>query len=164
MNIAMGIKKMSSNLDELINRMERLQKTTGSVGVTVEDGIHEPSGMLYTDLHWIHAAGSSANNLPPRNVALVAKISFNGEDILRKGMDKYFSNLNKKGAMKPEDVFKPYLEGLLDYTKNYVFGSTTKLAPNSPYTISLKGKNSPMVDTGQLMDAWKVRINGKVVS
>jgi len=164
MNIAMGIKKLSSNLDELERRLKNLKSTRGSVGVTVEDGVHEPSGMLYTDLHWIHAAGSSANNLPPRNVALVAKLSFNGEDILRSGMDKYFSNLNKKGTMKPEDVFKPYLEGLLDYTKNYVFGSTTKLAPNSPYTISLKGKNSPMIETGQLMDAWKVRINGKVVN
>ena len=80
-----------------------------------------------------------------------------------KSLNKYFSNLDKKQPMSVEDVFTPFLNGMLDYTQNYVFGSVSKLAPNSPYTIEMKGKNSPMIDTGQLMDQWKVRINGRVI-
>ena len=163
MNLLMGLSKMSDNLEELERRMRELERTEASVGVTAEDGIHEPSGMTYVDLHWLHHAGSSKNNLPPRPVSTIVRMSYKGEDILMKSLNKYFSNLDKKQPMSVEDVFTPFLNGMLDYTQNYVFGSVSKLAPNSPYTIEMKGKNSPMIDTGQLMDQWKVRINGRVI-
>lgn len=164
MNLLMGLSRISDNLDELERRMVALQKIEASVGVTAEDGIHEPSGMTYVDLHWLHHAGSSKNNLPARPVATIVRMSYKGEDILMKSLNKYFSHLDKKQPMSVEDVFTPFLNGMLDYAKDEVFGNTSKLAKNSPYTISLKGKDSPMQDTNQLMNAWKVRINGKVVN
>ncbi|AUR94296.1 coil containing protein [Vibrio phage 1.193.O._10N.286.52.C6] len=164
MNLLIGLSKMSDNIDELVSRVEKLQKVQASVGVTREDGIHEPSGMTYVDLHWLHHAGSSKNNLPARPISSIALMSFNGEPLIKKSLDKYFSNLNKRnGGGSAGDVFKPYLKGLLDYTQNYVFGSVSKLAPNSPYTVKMKGKNSPLQDTNQLASQWKVRINGKVI-
>jgi len=163
MHLLMGLSKMSDNLEELERRMRELERTEGSVGVTVEDGIHEPSGMTYVDLHWLHHAGSSKNNLPARPVATIVRMSYKDEDILMKSLNKYFSNLDKKQPMSVEDVFTPFLSGMLDYAKDEVFGNTSKLAKNSPYTISIKGKDSPMQDTNQLMDEWKVRINGRVI-
>ena len=164
MNLLMGLSKMSDNLEELERRMRKLERTEASVGVTAEDGIHEPSGMTYVDLHWLHHAGSSKNNLPPRPVSTIVRMSYKGEDILMKSLNKYFSNLAKKQPMSVEDVFTPFLNGMLDYAKDEVFGSTSKLAKNSPYTIEMKGKDSPMQDTNQLTNTWKVRINNKVVN
>lgn len=165
--IAMSLKKMSSNLHELERRMKELQNTTAHVGVDSTDGIHEGSGMLYTELHWLHHSGYTTNGrrVPARPVSTVVRYTFKGEDILRKGLDKYFSNLNKKGGViSAEAALKPWLTSMLDYAKYEVFGSTTKLESNSPYTIKMKGFDSPMVDTGELRDQWKVRINGTVVS
>lgn len=163
MNIAMGIKKMSSNLDELELRLKELQKVEATVGIT-NDGKHPNFDGSYHDLMWIQHSGVSSKRIPPRPLGTISLLTFKGEDIMRRSLNKYFSNLNKKGGvLSAEDALKPWLKGMYEHSLN-IFGNTTFLEPNAQYTIDRKGFDAPLVESGSLKAAWGIKINGKVVN
>lgn len=162
MNIAMGIKKMSSNLDELERRLKELQRVEATVGIT-NDGKHPNFDGSYHDLMWMQHSGVASKNIPPRPLGSIALLSFKGEDIMRKSLNKYFRNLNKRGGViSAEDALKPWLKGMYEHSLN-IFGNKTFLEPNAQFTIDKKGFNSPLIESGSLKAAWAIKINGKKV-
>lgn len=158
MNIAMGIKKMSSNLDELERRLKELQKVEATVGIT-NDGKHPNFDGSFHELMWMQHSGVSSKRIPPRPLGSISLLTFKGEDIMRKSLNKYFSNLDKKGGViSAEDTLKPWLKGMYEHSLN-LFGNKTFLRPNAQFTIDSKGFNAPLVESGSLKAAWGVKIN-----
>ena len=161
MNLLMGLSKMSDNLEELERRMRELERTEASVGIT-NDGKHPNFDGSYHELMWLQHAGSSRQNLPPRPLATIAMAGYDGKKALKQGLDRYFSNIEKKGKVSAEDALMPFLKGLHKYSIN-IFGNKTFLEPNAQFTIDKKGFDSPLIESGSTKDAWNIKINGTVI-
>lgn len=159
MNLLMGLSKMTDNLEELERRMRELERTEAHVGNTKGDQPHPNFEGSYNDLFWLQHSGSTKARIPPRPIASIASMSYKGEDLLRKGLDKYFNNLDKKSTFSAEDALKPWLKGFYDHSVA-MFGDTTVLKSNAQFTIDQKGFNAPLVEEGHLKSAWGVMING----
>lgn len=158
----MGLSKMTDNLEELERRMRALESLDATVGNTKGDQPHPNFDGSYNSLFWIQHSGSTKARIPPRPIASIA-MSYKGEDLLRKGLGKYFSNLEKKSNFTAEDALKPWLKGFYEYSVS-MFGDTTVLKSNAQFTIDKKGgRNTPLIETGALKDAWGVLINGERV-
>lgn len=163
MNLLMGLKKVSSNLDELERRLKELQRVDASVGVT-NDGKHPSFEGSFHELMWLQHGGVSSKNIPPRPLGTISLLTFKGEEIMRKSLNKYFNNLNKKGGMlSAEDALKPWLKGMYKHSLN-MFGNTTFLKPNKQFTVDKKGFQGPLVESSALRDSWGITINGVVVT
>ncbi|AUR93485.1 coil containing protein [Vibrio phage 1.187.O._10N.286.49.F1] len=159
MNLLMGLSKMSDNLKELERRMRELEGLDAAVGNTKGNQHHPTFEGSYNDLFWLQHSGSTKARIPPRPIATIAKMSYKGEDLLRKGLNKYFSNLDKKSTFTAEDALKPWLKGFYDHSVA-MFGDTTVLKSNAQFTIDQKGFNAPLIETGSLKSAWGVMIDG----
>ncbi|CAM0045390.1 tail completion or Neck1 protein [Vibrio phage K406] len=158
MNLLMGLSKISDNLEELERRMRELEDLDMSIGNTKGNQQHPNFNGSYNDLFWIQHSGSTKARIPPRPIASIA-MSYKGEDLLRKGLNTYFSNLEKKSTFTAEGALKPWLKGFYEYSLS-IFGSTTVLKSNAQFTIDKKGFNAPLIETGALKGAWGVLING----
>ena len=159
MNLLMGLSKMSDNLAELERRMRALEDLDASIGNTKGDQPHPNFSEGYNALFWLQHSGSTKARIPPRPIATIASMSYKGEDLLRKGLDTYFSNLTKKSTFSAEDALKPWLKGFYDHSVA-MFGDTKVLKSNAQFTIDQKGFNAPLVEEGNLKSAWGVMING----
>ena len=158
MNLLMGLSKMTYNLEELERRMRKLEDLDMSIGNTKGNQPHPNFSEGYNSLFWLQHSGSTKARIPPRPIASIA-MSYKGEDLLRKGLGKYFSNLEKKSNFTAEDALKPWLKGFYEYSLS-VFGNTTVLKSNAQFTIDQKGFNAPLIETSALKDAWGVLIDG----
>ena len=159
MNLLMGLSKMSDNLEELERRMRALEGLDTSIGNTKGNQPHPNFNGSYNDLFWLQHSGSTKARIPPRPIASIASMSYKGEDLLRKGLNKYFSNLDKKSTFTAEDALKPWLKGFYDHSVA-MFGDTTVLKSNAQFTIDQKGFNAPLIGEGHLRAAWGVMIDG----
>ncbi|AUR89075.1 coil containing protein [Vibrio phage 1.121.O._10N.286.46.C4] len=158
--LAIGLGLKSSNLDNLIKRMEDLEKQEAFVGVKPSQGVHS-SGLNFTDLLWIHHMGVPSRNIPSRPISSIAKMTFKGHTVLRKSLDKYFSQLDKKRAPVAADkVLQPFAEELWEYSWD-IFGDTSYLENNAQSTIDRKGFDAPMFETGELRGQWSYYLNDK---
>lgn len=158
----MGLSKMSDNLEELERRMRELEGTEAHIGNTKGNQQHPNFEGSYNDLFWLQHSGSTKARIPPRPISSIASMSYKGEDLLSKGLNKYFSALDKKSTFTAEDALKPWLKGFYDHSVA-MFGDTTVLKSNAQFTIDKKGFNQPLIETGALRSAWGVTINNKVV-
>ncbi|AUR91495.1 coil containing protein [Vibrio phage 1.161.O._10N.261.48.C5] len=159
MNLLMGLSKISDNLDELERRMRDLENLNATVGNTKGNQPHPNFDGSYNDLFWLQHSGSTKARIPPRPIASIASMSYKGDDLLKKGLQQYFSNIDKKGKMSAEQALKPWLKGFYDYSLS-IFGNTTMLKSNAQFTIDKKGFNQPLIETGALKEAWGVMIEG----
>ena len=160
MNLLMGLSKMSDNLEELERRMRELERINVSIGNTKGNQPHPNFDGSYNDLFWLQHSGSTKARIPPRPIAVISKMSYKGEDLLRKGLNKYFINLDKKSKMSAEQALTPWLKGFYEHSLS-IFGNTTFLKSNAQFTIDQKGgRNTPLIDEGHLKAAWGVLIDG----
>lgn len=156
--LAIGINLLEDYTKELESRLLELEKQEVFIGVTPEQGTHEPSGLNYTDLLWIHDNGIPDKNIPPRPVAEWSLLTFEDDSSLAKPLKTYLSDLSKKPNISLENVVKPFAYSMWQ-TGYDVFGNLNYLESNAESTIKKKGKNSPLIDTGELRDEWGVYIN-----
>jgi len=164
MSLAMGLVKVSDHVAELEKRLKALEKLDAGVGNTKGNMTHETYEEGFNNLFWLQHSGSTKAKIPPRPIATISAMTFKGEDLIRKGLTSYFKDLDKKGKVNPEDALMPFLKGLYEYSYD-IFGDNTFLKPNAEYTIKLKnGRDTPLIDSGSLRDAWGILIDGKGVN
>ncbi len=155
--LAIGIELLEDYTKELERRLKELEKQEVFIGVKAEQGTHQPSGLNYTDLLWIHDIGSS--KLPARPVAEWTLLSFNKDKTLRDGLKKFLSDIDKPSSpISAKEAVTPFTNAMWRAGYN-VFGNLNYLESNAEYTIDRKGFNSPLIETGELRDQWSVYIN-----
>lgn len=133
----------------------KLHKQKVEVGHFQEQGIHTGSGLTYVELMKKHHYGYEfdGKTVPARRVL----------DVLGFRVKSYMSTQGKAHFLKwaktsNTDSSRMLLltgigKDLRDIEKS-IFGIPSQFIPsNAPLTIALKGDNSPMFDSGELMEA-----------
>ena len=164
----MGLKrrliKKGNTLDKLAKQIHTINGESVEVGHYETQGLH-PSGFTYPELMAIHHTGNPEDNLPARPVlSILAFRMFSPnrvkDPVIRRAITKWLkgpiapsSNINMLNSIGRELVRK----------EKAIFGSGV-LVKNAPRTISIKGSNSPLIDTGDLRDhtSYKTSIDDKV--
>lgn len=156
---------VESHLDELEKRLMELEKSTSFVGYDQSQGTHKESKMTYPNMIALHSAGVPSKNIPARPVFDIAARSFDFKKSgINKAMKKYFKNIKSKPLLSSEDVNKVFVKGFAKEVTN-TFGDPNKLESNSDSTINRKkGRNTPLVDTKELMNNLGYSINNKSIS
>lgn len=154
-----SVKRKTNVVKPLLKRLEKIKNNNPKVqsGYFPSTGIHQGSGESYAQLMDLHEYGfdRSVFFLAPRPVRQITMLQLRSNkslwlDDVRgyiKGTKTLNQSLNKIGLEITE-------------TAKNVFGSSL-LLPNSPVTVSKKGgRNTPLVDTGDLKDhwSWKVKL------
>lgn len=143
------------DLQKLKRRFKSLDQAYTEIGFF--DGEQHPDAeMSFASLMTILEYGSPTNNIPARypfHIIATSNSPSKDRDVRRR-IKTYFSELGEKDGS----------DALLDYIgKHYhkkltnLFGNSSKLEPNAPSTIARKGKNTPLVDEGALVDNLKYK-------
>jgi len=148
---ASSFKGNTKGLDKLLKRVKELDNATLDVGYF--DDIHQSSGLPVAAIAAINNEGVSENGMyiPARPfVSEALRMAF-----------------FQKAAMRPTRQLLDY-KIPLKLTLGRIGSQAVELfkwniyngawADNAPYTISLKGKNAPLVDTGEMASLTKYRI------
>lgn len=148
---ASSFKGNTKGLDKLLKRVSELKDAKLDVGYF--DDIHQGSGLPVAAIAAINNEGVSENGMyiPARPfVSEALRMAF-----------------FQKAAMRPARQLLDY-KIPLKLTLGRIGSQAVELfkwniyngawADNAPYTISLKGKNSPLVDTGEMASLTKYRI------
>ena len=161
-----SIKKGKGDFHKKIAQLKKLGQQNVAAGHFAEQGQHEDSEMSYVDLmKFHHKGGTSANGVKSPSRPVRAKMMMYGTRAAVSS--KLVRNAFKEwsgGRISNEGFFKALGTTLVQYERS-VFGATGPLEPNAALTIALKGKNDPLIATGDLIDhvAYKTSISKKVV-
>lgn len=149
------VTRQTKVIEELRKRIKEASRAGVESGYFPESGIHEESGMHYAELMDLHEHGSYSAEppIPARPVRLQtmkfleAQSNVWSESVSRylRGKDSLSNSLNKIGAA-------------ITVNAQSIFG-TDRLTPNAPSTVKDKGRNEPLVDSGDLRDAWTWKIH-----
>ena len=146
--------KKGKDTEKLLRSFANLASKSLRVGHFEADGKHY-SGMSYPDLMELHhtGTGTGSGEIPPRPILdLLSYRIFNTRGIrdlvVKREINKLLKNPEKISLLNVvgEQIVK---------IEKSLFGSGGPLLANSPYTIALKGRDDPLVDSGTLRD--KVR-------
>lgn len=140
-------KKNSKGLEKLMEHFRKITNTEVDVGYFEDSGTHSESNIPYAALMRIHEDGLG---------------DFPARPAIREGAKKIERNLDKgtlaivmnntitQVGRLPENS-KILGEAVAGQMRS-IFGDVGLLAPNAPTTIYRKGKDEPLVDTGELRD------------
>lgn len=145
--------------NQLISNMKKLNKATASYGYFSEQGTHDSSGMKYAELMHLHevvgvVSGNGLVQRRPFEIALMRNTGTMSQEI-SKNLKGYL-----KGVYSLDGMLSQSAKFGVDITKA-IFGDTSQLPSNRPATIAKKGRNEPLVDTGDLVNnmAYKTSVN-----
>ena len=144
--------KKNAFLPKLKKRLEELTKTDIKVGYFEDSGSHSQAKVPYAVLMCWHELG--LGNYPARPA-----IDIGGELVIqsfRKGeFRRQVSSLLIEGVK--QNILNNIATGMTEIVSD-VFGSS-KLVDNADSTISRKGDNSPLIETGELLSNIGYKIN-----
>lgn len=156
----MSIKRTTRELEKLLARINKLKRASVDSGYTSSSGIHPDYGMSYASLMSFHEYGGKSDKnhyVPPRPVRQRTV------EILQH--NKSFWDHSIKGYLKGTFSLNTTLNKIgieMMDTAHSVFGDKVMLQHNSPITQHLKGsRDTPLVDSGSLRDAWTWKVNIK---
>ena len=113
------------------------------------------SDITNAQIMFIMENGSLPNHIPPRPV-LQKTIDYAKRhlvnDAVSEGVQRYLLTHNIKDF---ENALEKMCIRMENYAKKGIRRKELDLAPNSPYTIKLKGSDIPLLDTGQLANSIK---------
>ncbi|MGX9869048.1 hypothetical protein [Enterobacter mori] len=143
--------------EKLLGSVKALGKKQCSVGYFADQGTHSGSNMSYPELMFlqeVHGVRSLSG--------LVHRRLFENTAIRHRAdiRNNIRSSLKRSLMTDPNVVFTSFgkeVQGLL----RKGFGDTGLLPSNAPATIARKGKNSPLVDTGELKSKLTYRVEPK---
>ena len=155
---------IESHFCELEKRIKELAKSESFVGYDQSQGIHEDSGLSYPHLVGVLSAGYSPNNLPARPIFDITHQTFTFKDSsMKKDLTKYFSDIaNKSTKITTKQINENFAKDLSDEVLS-IFGNTNKLASNAESTIKKKGRDEPLVDTGNLKNNLAYSVNDEAI-
>lgn len=144
--------KYKQNTQNLKKIKDFGKNTVAHVGI-VETQTHS-SGIDMAYLQTIQQYGSITQNIPARDVY--------NEPTQRnaKTIDKRIASALKSNFTEFDETnfFEIYGEAVLQEAVLHTFRTGEGLALNAPRTIAKKGSASPLIDTGELMKAQKVKV------
>jgi hypothetical protein len=153
------VRKEGKKLEKIKNNIFQLNKKYVQVGHFGSQGMHSKAPYDYPALMLkLHVGGSLFSNtpMPPRPLLniLWAKNARLQDPLFKKAIIDW--------AKRPQTVNsnKKLLDDLgkvLTRKGRALFGKTPPLAVNAPMTIKKKGRNSPLVETGELRDKFSYR-------
>ncbi len=114
-------------------------------------------GINNAELMFIHENGSPLRNIPRRPV-LHYSIEWAREqlsDVLDKCIEGIFEGWSKKDV---EIHLKRFCIRLENYARDLIYERDPRLEPNKPGTISRKGSDLPLFDTGELARSISVSL------
>lgn len=133
--------------DKLYKQLEDLDEWEAEAGY-YDDVMHE-SGLTMADLAWINNNGADLSNgttIPARPFMDQSFMSIAGSDFGQKELgDVIMNNSSPKTQM---DKLAKQMATQISMSIEY--GS---FEPNSPYTISLKGRDDPLIDSGDMKES-----------
>lgn len=149
--------------DELEAKLKNLPEYIIEIGVvsgnskrkTVKVGI----GLTNAKLMFIHEHGSPIRSIPARPV-LQMTIDWATATLLQKTINKAteaFINSNFDEAALRKELEKMCIK-MENYAREIIYSNDGRLAPNAKSTISRKGDNHPLFDTGQLARSITCRL------
>lgn len=154
-----NLKEVNKQLDDFVSRLKSEDNLEAQCGY-FDSKVHHDSGLALAGLMYILEEGSEKANIPPRRV-------FKGSGEMLGDV----SNKSKVGEVAKrflievtkDKVPTASIEELGELLKNitqsnFGRGSKLSLAPNRPSTVRTKGRNDPLVDTGELRDSIEVRV------
>lgn len=144
---ANGIKNLYKNMKE---GFEFIEHNTVVAGIPAEkDAVHAPSGLMNSELLYIHCNGSPARNIPPRNVLKAAEAegaSKEAKKMIKTGM--------RKAVLGKVDEARGQYDMAGMQMASAIQAQFGKIPPpNAPSTIARKGSSATLIDTGALRDA-----------
>lgn len=150
------VKKQGKKLEKLRNNIRGLHKQNVKVGHFRKQGMHSTAPYSYPTLMLkLHVGGSFFSNtpLPPRPLLTLLW----AKNLRLK--DASFRQAILAWAKRPQTQNSNIkllndMGATLTRKGKALFGKTPPLAPNAPLTIKKKGRNSPLVDTGELRDKF----------
>jgi hypothetical protein len=146
--IKLKVKKKGNQLEKLVKNFHDLNGENVQVGHFASQGKHY-SGYTYPELMALHHnPRTNGFDFPPRPVLdiLFAKnLNLNSQGIKRILSQYRKMELNQNANKFLLDAIGKYLRN----QEKRIFGSSD-LAPNAESTAERKGKNSPLIDTGDL--------------
>lgn len=148
------ITRKTNLIETLQKKIKDIQKASVSSGYYPESGIHEDSGMHYAALMSLHEFGSRIEAIPARPVR---EITIN--TAVRDG--KYWCD-DVRNYLEGKKTLNSSLNSIgseLTDTAQGIFGSSPPLTENAESTVEIKGKNTPLVDTGDLRNEWTWKVS-----
>lgn len=145
----------------LKSSLRKLQKAYSQYGYFSSQGKHH-SGLKFPYLAAIHEFGLDQPRRPVFQITAMTK----GDLIMgntKLALKRDFKRIARGMSIKFEDTLDTFATTGMKLTKRN-FGKTPPLKSNSQATINLKGRNSPLIDTGELMDnmSYKTSADRKV--
>lgn len=147
------IVKKGNTLDRIRSNIKSLDGENTQVGYFSEQGDH-PSGLSFATLMAIQEFGT--DKIPKRPVFQI--VGFKKDPArdpeVKSAIRSWSKALAKKDNSKMllDRVGKTYQEALVS-----LFGDSSALQSNASPTISLKGRDEPLVDSGELRDNLSYR-------
>lgn len=108
-------------------------------------------GITNADLMFIHENGSPLNNIPARPVLDLTIEWANKSGLLNRTIEKLLKIYieSKNLDLMDQEMNKLALK-IQNYARRLIYDKDPRLVENAPSTISRKGSDTPLLDTGQL--------------
>ena len=147
------------NFGDLLNILKTLGEKQILVGVIEDKTARREGEETNASILYKNTVGSPLERIPPRPL-LEPAIEANKEKI-GKQFRKVISNaLLGKAENLEKDLAHIGSTGEM-VVKKWFDDPQNNWAPNSPYTIRMKGSDSPMIDTGQLRQSIHYAVRNK---
>lgn len=144
--MSIKIKSNTRKLDQLTKELKKIHNKNVSFGYYQEQGTHY-SGYSYPDLMSYLEYGDHAHDVPPRPVfsATSGKMRATSGREVRRYIENFVGG-KMTASFTLDMVGAEYAKWTQD-----MFGVPSQVnVSNSPRTVSLKGGDTPLVDTGDL--------------
>lgn len=149
-------KTASKEMKKLFNGLDSLENSSVATGY-FDGEMHNGSEMALATLMTLLEYGSNDGKIPARfPFSTIASTNSPKRDkVLRKMIEKGITTSIKEGNTNKlmGRIGKHYL-----YSIRQIFGDTTRLLSNAALTQKLKGKDSPLIEEGELLSKLSYRI------
>ena len=147
--------KPSKGMKQLTTVMKSLQGASVDIGY-FDGEIHKGSEMSLATLMTLMEFGSNDGKIPARFPFETASSTDNpkNNNVLRKKIKSGLTSTTK--TSNPNKLLDLIGEHYVDAIGS-LFGDTTRLLSNAPLTIALKGKDSPLIERGELLSKLSYR-------
>lgn len=126
-----------------------VSKETTREGQTTDIITKQTIGITNAELMFIHENGSPMRNVPSRPVLqyTIEWAQENLDEVLNECIEGVFEGWTQSQVEKHLKIFCMRME---NYARDMIYQRDSRLEPNKPGTISAKGSDLPLFDTGQL--------------
>lgn len=144
------------SLKKVLSHLEKLESLKLKVGYFEDQGIHAEANVPLAALMYWQEYG--LGDYPAR--FLFTETSVHIAHYFKKKGNQFNAGIKHtiKNVGKSENSLNVIGKDFVTYMQE-LFGDTSVLGNNSPRTIAKKGRNEPLVETGQLKDSLTYRID-----